>query len=142
MLLTAARILSCQLNPFADGIGTANTSLALVGGRLFALVETDPPYQVRVTPDGDITTVGRHDFGSRKRFLTMTAHPKTDPDTGETFAFRYFVIPPFLSLFRVDSDGTKHDDVPIYSMKGASLVHESGHEQSPEAGRDSTICRG
>ncbi|KAH6783521.1 nine-cis-epoxycarotenoid dioxygenase 4 [Perilla frutescens var. hirtella] len=124
MLLTIARFLTGQFNPFLDGIGTANTSIALVGGRLLALVETDLPYEVKITPDGDITTVGRHDFGGRHRFPTMTAHPKTDPDTGETFAFRHFVVPPYLSFFRVDSDGTKHDDVHIYSMKGAALVHD------------------
>ncbi|KAL1532275.1 ccd4,nced4 [Salvia divinorum] len=130
MLLAAARVMSFQFNPFADGIGTANTSVALIGGRLLALVETDLPYEIRITPDGDITTVGRHHFvgrsgeGGGERFLTMTAHPKTDPDTGETFAFRYFVTPPFLTFFRLDSDGTKHADVGIFSMKAASLVHD------------------
>lgn len=125
MLLTAARFMSFQFNPFADGIGTANTSVALIGGRLLALAETDLPYQVRVTPDGDITTVGRHDFGGvGKRFLTMTAHPKTDPDTGETFAFRYFVVSPYLTFFRIDSDGNKLADVHISSMRGGSLVHD------------------
>ncbi|KAH6804449.1 hypothetical protein C2S51_032696 [Perilla frutescens var. frutescens] len=62
MALTLARLLLAKINPFVDGLGTANTSLALIGGRLHALTETDLPYQVKITPDGEITTVGRHDF--------------------------------------------------------------------------------
>ncbi|XP_047972675.1 zeaxanthin 7,8(7',8')-cleavage dioxygenase, chromoplastic-like [Salvia hispanica] len=124
MILTAARVLLGQFNPFADGLGTANTSLSLIGGGLHALMETDLPYQVKITPEGEITTVGRHDFKSSNRYLTMTAHPKTDPDTGESFAFRYFVIPPFLTYFRIDSNGKKQRDVPIFSLKSPSYIHD------------------
>ncbi|KAL1552675.1 ccd4,nced4 [Salvia divinorum] len=124
MVLTAARVLLGQFNPFADGLGTANTSLALIGGGLHALMETDLPYQVKITPEGEIATVGRHDFQSSNRFLTMTAHPKTDLDTGEAFAFRYFVIPPFLTYFRIDPDGKKQRDVPIFSLKSPSYIHD------------------
>ncbi|XP_047973979.1 probable carotenoid cleavage dioxygenase 4, chloroplastic [Salvia hispanica] len=124
LLLTAARILTGQFNPFANGVGTANTSLALIAGELFALVETDIPYQITVTENGDVATVGRRDFDSPESFQIMTAHPKFDPETGETFSFRYFPIPPFLKLFRIDSDGKKHKSVPIYSMKNCSFVHD------------------
>lgn len=124
MVLTVARVLTGQFNPFVDGLGTANTSLALIAGHLFALIETDLPYEVKITSDGDIITIGRHDFHSSKRFLTMTAHPKIDPDTGEAFAFRYFVIPPFLTFFRIDSNGKKQRDVPIFSMKSPSYIHD------------------
>ncbi|KAH6760847.1 nine-cis-epoxycarotenoid dioxygenase 4 [Perilla frutescens var. frutescens] len=124
MVLTLAQLLLAKINPFVDGLGTANTSLALIGGRLHALTETDLPYQVKIRPDGEITTVGRHDFFSRDFFLTMTAHPKIDPDTGETFAFRYFVVPPFLTYFRINSDGTKQRDVPIFSLKSPSYIHD------------------
>ncbi|KAL1532276.1 ccd4,nced4 [Salvia divinorum] len=124
LLLTAARILTGQFNPFSNGVGTANTSLALIAGELFALVETDIPYQITVTENGDVATVGRRDFDSPESFQIMTAHPKFDPDTGETFSFRYFPIPPFLKLFRIDSDGKKHKSVPIYSMKNCSFVHD------------------
>ncbi|CAI9759529.1 unnamed protein product [Fraxinus pennsylvanica] len=121
--VTAARVLTGQFNPI-NGIGLANTSLALFGGNLFALGESDLPYAVKVTSEGDIITLGRHDsFG--KPFSTMTAHPKIDSDTGEAFAFRYSsTMPPFLTFFRISANGIKQKDVPIFSMKKASFIHD------------------
>ncbi|KAK6934074.1 Carotenoid oxygenase [Dillenia turbinata] len=120
--LSAARILMGQFNPM-NGIGLANTSLSLFGGQLYALGESDLPYVVRLSSDGDIETLGRHDFGG-KLFMSMTAHPKTDPNTGETFAFRYGPVPPFLTYFWFDKAGNKQPDVPIFSMLRPSFVHD------------------
>ncbi|CAN8325222.1 unnamed protein product [Cochlearia groenlandica] len=120
--LTAARVLTGQYNP-VNGIGLANTSLALFCNRLFALGESDLPYAVRLTPRGDIETIGRHDFDG-KLAMSMTAHPKTDPITGETFAFRYGPVPPFLTYFRFDSTGKKQKDVPVFSMTSPSFLHD------------------
>ncbi|XP_042493200.1 probable carotenoid cleavage dioxygenase 4, chloroplastic [Macadamia integrifolia] len=120
--LSAVRVLSGQFNP-ANGIGLANTSLAFFGNRLFALGESDLPYTLRLTPDGDIKTIGRHSFDG-ELFMSMTAHPKTDPDTGETFAFRYGPVPPFLTFFRFNPDGSKQPDVPIFSMTSPSFLHD------------------
>ncbi|KAL7159762.1 hypothetical protein ABFS83_01G049700 [Erythranthe nasuta] len=131
MALTLARILSGQLNPFINGVGTANTSLFLFAGNLLALIEYDLPYALKFTEDGDIVTVGRNDFfhsgggGITNLFLNMTAHPKIDAETGEAFAYRYFLVPPFLTYFRIDPDGQKQADVPIFSVKGlASYMHD------------------
>ncbi|KAJ4953170.1 hypothetical protein NE237_030002 [Protea cynaroides] len=121
-LLSAARVLAGSFNPVL-GIGVANTSLAFFGNRLFALCESDLPYAVRLTPEGDIETIGRHDFDG-KLFRSMTAHPKTDPETGETFAFRYRLVRPFLILFRFNLDGSKQLDVPVFSMIRQSLIHD------------------
>lgn len=120
--LTAARVLTGQYNP-ANGVGQANTSLAFFGDSLYALCEADLPYSVRLTSTGDIQTLGRHDFDG-KLFMSMTAHPKTDPDTGETFAFRYGPLPPFLTYFRFDASGNKQLDVPIFSLASPSLLHD------------------
>ncbi|KAF2315872.1 hypothetical protein GH714_040625 [Hevea brasiliensis] len=120
--LSAARILSGQFNP-ANGIGLANTSLAMFGDKLYALGESDLPYAVRLTSNGDIETLGRHDFDG-KLFFSMTAHPKIDFQTGETFAFRYGPVPPFLTYFRFDSNGNKQPDVPIFSMMQPSFLHD------------------
>uniref|UniRef100_A0A2P2Q3M1 Uncharacterized protein n=1 Tax=Rhizophora mucronata TaxID=61149 RepID=A0A2P2Q3M1_RHIMU len=120
--LSAARILSGQFNP-ANGIGLANTSLAYFGNRLYALGESDLPYAVRLTSNGDIETVGRHDFDG-KLFMSMTAHPKIDPDTNEAFAFRYGPMPPFLTYFHFDANGNKQPDVPIFSMSQPSFLHD------------------
>ncbi|XP_057477884.1 probable carotenoid cleavage dioxygenase 4, chloroplastic [Actinidia eriantha] len=120
--ITAARTLAGQFNP-TQGIGLANTSLALIGNNLYALGESDLPYAVKISDDGDLVTEGRCDFGG-KLFVSMTAHPKTDPDTGELFAFRYGPIPPFLTFFRFDAAGNKMPDVPIFSMTTPSLLHD------------------
>lgn len=121
--LTAARVLSGQLDP-TSGAGQANTSLVYFGGQLYALGESDLPYAVRITPDGDIQTIGRSDFGG-KVFMSMTAHPKVEPDTGEVFAFRYGPVPPFVTLFRFASDGSKSgSDVPIFSLLQPSMIHD------------------
>lgn len=120
--LTAARVLAGQYNP-ANGIGLANTSLAFFANRLFALGESDLPYAVNITANGDIQTVGRYDFEGKLAF-SMTAHPKIDPDTGECFAFRYGPVPPFLTYFRFDPNGRKHPDVPIFSVLSPSFLHD------------------
>ncbi|KAJ7944000.1 putative 9-cis-epoxycarotenoid dioxygenase [Quillaja saponaria] len=120
--LSAARVFTGQYNP-ANGIGLANTSLALIGNRLYALGESDLPYTIKLTSNGDIETLGRDDFDG-KLFMSMTAHPKIDPDTGETFAFRYGPMPPFLTYFRFDSNGAKQPDVPIFSMTSPSFLHD------------------
>ncbi|CAN4076398.1 unnamed protein product [Withania somnifera] len=120
--ITAARAIAGQFNP-TNGIGLANTSLALLGGKLFALGESDLPYAVKIAPDGDIITLGRHDFDG-KLFMSMTAHPKIDWETKEAFAFRYGPMPPFISYFRIEPNGTKTPDVPIFSMTRPSFLHD------------------
>ncbi|CAN1143907.1 Probable carotenoid cleavage dioxygenase 4, chloroplastic [Linum perenne] len=120
--LSAARIATGMFNP-ANGIGLANTSLAAFGGRLFALGESDLPYSVRLTESGDVETIGRFDFDG-KLGMSMTAHPKSDFQTGETFAFRYGPMPPFLTFFRFDAEGKKQPDVPIFSMVRPSFLHD------------------
>ncbi|KZV45235.1 Nine-cis-epoxycarotenoid dioxygenase 4 [Dorcoceras hygrometricum] len=120
--LTVARVLAGQFNP-SEGAGLANTSLALISGKLYALGESDLPYSVKIDSAGEIHTLGRHDF-NRKLFMSMTAHPKTDPQTGETFAFRYGPMPPFLTFFRINSSGEKQPDVPVFSMTSPSFLHD------------------
>ncbi|KAJ4850970.1 putative carotenoid cleavage dioxygenase 4, chloroplastic [Turnera subulata] len=120
--LSFARMLASQFN-LANGFGLANTSLAFFADRLYALGESDMPYSVRVTPNGDIETLGRQDFDG-KLMISMTAHPKVDLDTGEAFAFRYGPVPPFLTYFRFDPTGNKQPDVPIFSLMTPSMLHD------------------
>ncbi|KZV45228.1 9-cis-epoxycarotenoid dioxygenase [Dorcoceras hygrometricum] len=118
------RILAGEYDPRL-GFGTANTSLAFFGGELFALGESDLPYRIKITPIGDVITLGRHDsFGAP--FTTMTAHPKIDPETHEAFAFRQSINfrPPFLIYFRINKHGEKQPEVPIFSLPELSLIHD------------------
>nr|AGT63322.1 carotenoid cleavage dioxygenase 4b [Vitis vinifera] len=117
-----ARLLTGQFDP-VNGVGLANTSVAFFCGHLYALAESDLPYAVRLTPDGDIKTLGRYDFDG-KLSMSMTAHPKIDPSTGEAFAFRYSPVRPFLTYFRFDAQGKKQPDVPIFSLSCPSFFHD------------------
>ncbi|KAL0329847.1 UNVERIFIED_CONTAM: putative carotenoid cleavage dioxygenase 4, chloroplastic [Sesamum radiatum] len=45
-VLVVARVLAGYFNPVSNGFGTANTNLAMFGGKLFALCESDLPYQI------------------------------------------------------------------------------------------------
>ncbi|KAL5723976.1 9-cis-epoxycarotenoid dioxygenase [Ranunculus cassubicifolius] len=120
-----ARYLSGQYKEMKNGVGLANTSLSYFGNKLFALGESDLPYQIRVTATGDVETLGRHDFDGKFSSLSnMTAHPKIDAQTGETFAFRYSPMFPFLTYFRFDSSGSKQQDVPITSMTNPAFIHD------------------
>ncbi|GAB2271626.1 carotenoid cleavage dioxygenase 4 [Dionaea muscipula] len=107
----------------SNGIGVANTSTAVLGGKLYALCESDLPYEVNITSEGDLETIGRCDFGG-KLHGSMTAHPKTDADTGEVFAFRNRIFPQRLSYFWFDADGNKQPDVPILSLDRPSFLHD------------------
>ncbi|KAG6387826.1 hypothetical protein SASPL_153020 [Salvia splendens] len=105
------------------GVGAANTSLALISGKLFALGESDLPYRVEIRADGDIVTIGRHEaFG--EPYMTMTAHPKMDAETSEVFTFRHSIKAPYLSFFRINAEGIKQPEIPIASLNEASLVHD------------------
>ncbi|XP_051137297.1 probable carotenoid cleavage dioxygenase 4, chloroplastic [Andrographis paniculata] len=130
--MAVARAAAGFFDPRRTGFGTANTSLALIGGRLFALCETDLPYAVKVTPAGDIVTGGRQGFdsGAGDPPLRMTAHPKTDPATRETFAFSCDIFPPFLTFFKIDSRRSKLAVAAgggcgvAISTAGPSFVHD------------------
>ncbi|EPS68113.1 hypothetical protein M569_06660, partial [Genlisea aurea] len=110
---------------FRGGIGAANTSLFQFAGKLFALQEVNYPYRMEITSDGDVITVGPYNFsGGNRPMTTMTAHPKIDVNTGEAFAFRYRLLPPFLVYSRINPEGTEQVDIPIWSLRDPSFIHD------------------
>lgn len=50
LAMSITLILIGQFDPSND-LGPANTSLALFGGKLFALYESDIPYAIKLTPN-------------------------------------------------------------------------------------------
>ncbi|KAL9416654.1 hypothetical protein AB3S75_039781 [Citrus x aurantiifolia] len=120
---STARVLMGHVN-LKKGFGVANTSLAFFSSKLLALGESDLPYIINCTREGDIETLGRWDF-DEELFASMTAHPKTDMTTKETFAFKFSpFFSPHLTFFRFNANGVKQKDVPILSINRPTFIHD------------------
>ncbi|MCX6462457.1 MAG: carotenoid oxygenase family protein [Pseudonocardiales bacterium] len=100
------------------GVGVANTHIVAHAGKIMALVESSFPHVV--TPD--LETVGVCDFDGRLT-TAMTAHPKTDPVTGELHFFGYGFVPPFLTYHRLSAAGELVTSAEI-AVPGPTMVHD------------------
>ncbi|MER5966638.1 carotenoid oxygenase family protein [Streptomyces sp. NPDC002057] len=97
---------------------TAGTHVIEHGGRLLALCEANLPFEL----GADLDTVGAYDFGGKLRGA-MTAHPKTDPVTGELHFFGSSPFPPHLVHHVADASGeiTHSAEIPGAT---AALKHD------------------
>ncbi|KGO42860.1 Carotenoid oxygenase [Penicillium expansum] len=78
-------------NKFTDAVeftvrSTANTNVVSFNNQLLALKEDSPPYAM--DPE-TLETQGLYTFDGQLPSVTFTAHPKTDPVTGELICFGY-----------------------------------------------------
>ncbi|MFO7276192.1 MAG: carotenoid oxygenase family protein [Pseudomonadota bacterium] len=95
-------------NPFTDEPGVesidrtvANTAPYAHAGKLFALKEDSLPYEIDPVT---LETIGRYDFNGQYKSLTFTAHPKTDPFSGEMVCYGY------------EATGLLSDDLFVYTI--------------------------
>jgi carotenoid cleavage dioxygenase-like enzyme len=105
--------------PEANGLpSVANTSVVAHAGRLYALVESSLPTEVRP----DLSTVGAFDFDGRLRG-SFTAHPKFDTTTGEMLIFGYDMFKaPYVTYHVVDAAGQLVRSVGI-DIPGPVMMH-------------------
>ncbi len=104
--------------PDTAGDDLANTSAMLVGGDLLAMTETCQPYVL----GDDLETVRRQDFGAG--VTEFTAHPHTDPATGEVFGIGYGGNhDPECTVYRIGSDGHLLDRRRV-DLLGPRSIHD------------------
>lgn len=103
--------------------GLANTNIVWHAGRLLALEEAHPPFEVY---PADLSSKGYWDFGGGLTGGRMTAHPKMDPETGEMIFFAYSVGGYFtdrLSYHVVAADGTV-TQAATFAAPYPAMIHD------------------
>lgn len=100
--------------------GTANTNAYVHGGKLYALKEDSPALAMDA---GSLETFGFTDFDGGMTGETFTAHPKTDPATGNMCGFGYAskgVLTRDMAYYEIDANGRVLFDIwfetPYYCM--------------------------
>ncbi len=100
--------------------GTANTNAYIHGGRLYALKEDSPPLVMDAVT---LETQGYIDFDGKMKGETFSAHPKTDPDTGNLCSFGYAskgLLTRDMTYYEISPEGELLFDVwfetPYYCM--------------------------
>ncbi|MEU9336063.1 carotenoid oxygenase family protein [Streptomyces sp. NPDC048290] len=89
-------------------------------GRLLALAESDCPF--RLSPE--LATLGKETFGGRLP-AGITAHPKTDPVTGEMAVFCYALEPPYLTWSLLGPDGAvRRGPTPVPGADEPQMIHD------------------
>jgi len=97
---------------------TANTHIVSHAGHLLALMEGLGPIEVA----DDLTTIGPFDFDGRLAG-SMTAHPKTDPVTGEMVFFGYSPVAPYLRVHSSDRSGELTWST-VVELPGPVMMHD------------------
>jgi len=110
--------------PQIDRDNTGNTYAHFHGGRLFSLREDSHPYMI--DPE-TLETKEQWDFNGQLKSLTVCAHPKVDPVTGEWWSFGLFAdktyVEPIMALQVADKDNNLIRE-ETFSMPWPGLSHD------------------
>lgn len=94
-----------------------NTNVVHHAGRLFALIEAAPPYEL---DPRTLDSLGWHALREPMLGPTTSAHPKIDGRTGQMVIHGYQPFPPFVQLYVIEPDGrcslAETVDAPFSSM--------------------------
>ncbi|MBB5918294.1 carotenoid cleavage dioxygenase [Nocardia transvalensis] len=97
---------------------SANTHVIEHGGHLLALCEAGFPYRM----SGELDTLGPYNFHGRLT-TAMTAHPKTDPVTGELLFYGYSTTEPYVTFHIADAAGDLVHSEPL-EVPGPTMMHD------------------
>ncbi|MFK7894800.1 MAG: carotenoid oxygenase family protein [Myxococcota bacterium] len=103
-----------------------NTNIVAHAGRLFALAENMPPFEL--DPE-TLESKGLWDYDGKMLGISTTAHPKIDGKTGQMWIHGYQPLEPFISLYAVEPDGSvslaESHDAPWASMMHDFAITEN-----------------
>jgi len=103
-----------------------NTNIVPHAGRLFALAENMPPFEMDPT---SLASIGLWDYDGKMLGVSTTAHPKIDGRTGQMWINGYQPIDPRITLYCVEPDGTvslaEGHDAPWASMMHDFAITEN-----------------
>lgn len=98
-----------------------NTSIQIIGGRVYAVVEAGAnPIELGY----ELNSIARSDFGGTLQG-GFTAHPKGDPTSGELIAITYAPDRPSLRYVRIDANGRAETRADILAPH-QPMVHDVG----------------
>ncbi len=101
-------------------LNKANTSVVWHDGKLLALWEGGPPYEVQAPK---LETVGPYTYLNKLKHA-FTAHPKVDARTGEMFLFGYNLVrKPYLQYSVVNAKGQLCHTQPI-DLEMPVMMHD------------------
>ncbi len=103
-----------------------NTNVVPHAGRLFALAENMPPFEM---DPKSLASIGLWDYEGKMLGVSTTAHPKIDGRTGQMWINGYQPIDPMITLYCVEPDGTvslaEGHDAPWASMMHDFAITEN-----------------
>ena len=91
-------------HPEDEGPNSApNTNIVFHAGRLLAMVEVAPPFELN--PE-TLAPRGTWDYDGKMLGMSTTAHPKIDGRTGQMLIHGYQPLEPYVQLYVVEPDGS------------------------------------